>query len=80
MVSSSNQPPEQLAAHRVLTEGSRGSRHVIAARSGHWIQFDQPELIIAIIRELVEKAREDSSTLLPSSDDFDRTGRVEFTE
>ena len=58
VVSSGNQPPEQLAAHRVLTEGSRGSRHVIAARSGHWIQFDQPGLIIAIIRELVEQARE----------------------
>jgi pimeloyl-ACP methyl ester carboxylesterase len=59
VVSSGNQPPEQLAAHRALTEGSRGGRHVIAARSGHWIQFDQPEYIVAIIRELVEKARKD---------------------
>lgn len=57
VISSGNQPPERLAAHRALMGGSRGGRHVIAARSGHWIQFDQPELIVAVIRALVETTR-----------------------
>lgn len=32
-------------------------RHVVAARSAHWVQFDEPELIVEIVRELVESAR-----------------------
>jgi pimeloyl-ACP methyl ester carboxylesterase len=32
-------------------------QQVIAPRSGHYIQFDQPELVVAAIRELVESAR-----------------------
>jgi pimeloyl-ACP methyl ester carboxylesterase len=54
VISSGDQPPEQIAAHRMLTEGPLGGRHVIAARSGHWVQFDEPELVVAVIRELVE--------------------------
>jgi len=27
---------------------------VIAARSGHWIQFDEPDLVVEIIREVVK--------------------------
>ncbi len=34
-----------------------GGRHVIAARSGHYIQLDQPKLVIDAIRSVVEKAR-----------------------
>ncbi len=57
VISSGDQPKEQIAAQRMLAEGSHGGRHVIAARSRHWVQFDEPELIIAITRELVESAR-----------------------
>jgi len=57
VISSRDQPPEQIAAHRRLIERSHGGRHVIATRSGHWIQFDEPDLIVEAIRELVELSR-----------------------
>jgi pimeloyl-ACP methyl ester carboxylesterase len=59
VISSRDQPPEQIAAHRRLSEWSHRGRHVIATRSGHWIQFDEPDLIVDAIRELVELSRAD---------------------
>lgn len=56
VVSSGNQPPEQIAAHQMLAERSAGGRHVVASRSAHWVQFDEPELIVTLVRELVEGA------------------------
>ena len=65
VISSGNQPPEQIAAHRILAEQSADSRHVVASRSAHWVQFDEPELIVTLVRELVEKVntRRDNSAL-----------------
>lgn len=57
VISAGNQPPDQITAHRMLVEGSRAGRHVMATRSGHWIQFDEPELIIDAVRALIESAR-----------------------
>jgi pimeloyl-ACP methyl ester carboxylesterase len=57
VISSGNQPGEWLAAHRALAGGSIHGRHVVAARSAHWVQFDQPELVVQVVRELVESAR-----------------------
>ena len=54
VISSGTQPPEQIAAHRMLAEDSLHGQHVVAARSTHWVQFDQPELVIAAVRHLVE--------------------------
>jgi pimeloyl-ACP methyl ester carboxylesterase len=34
-----------------------GARHVIAARSGHYIQLEQPRLVIDAIRSVVKRAR-----------------------
>ena len=53
VISSGNQPPEQLEVHRLLAEASDEGRHIIAARSAHWVQFDEPELIIDAVRDLV---------------------------
>jgi pimeloyl-ACP methyl ester carboxylesterase len=55
VISSGNQPPEQITAHRMLAERSADGRHVIAARSAHWVQFDEPELVVALVSELVER-------------------------
>ena len=55
VISSGNQPPAQIAAHRMLAERSADSRHVVASRSAHWVQFDEPELIVTVVRELVER-------------------------
>jgi pimeloyl-ACP methyl ester carboxylesterase len=69
VISSGNQPQAQIDAHRQLAEASRGGRHVIAARSTHWVQFDEPELIIEAIRDLVQRQR---LAAQPSSSERDR--------
>jgi pimeloyl-ACP methyl ester carboxylesterase len=55
VISSGNQPPEQIAAHRMLAERSADGRHVVATRSAHWVQFDEPELVVGLVKELVER-------------------------
>jgi pimeloyl-ACP methyl ester carboxylesterase len=57
VISSGDQPPEQLAVHQRLARTSNAGRHIVASRSAHWIQFDEPELIVAAVRDLVESAR-----------------------
>jgi pimeloyl-ACP methyl ester carboxylesterase len=57
VISSGVQPPEQLAAHRALADSSKTGRHVIATASAHWVQFDQPHLVVSVIRDLVERTR-----------------------
>ena len=37
-----------------------GARHVIARRSGHYIQLDQPKLVIDAIRSVVNRVRRHS--------------------
>jgi len=54
VISSGNQPPEQIAEHRELAARSARARHVVAARSTHWVQFDEPELVVAAVKEVVE--------------------------
>ena len=53
VISSGTQPPEQIAAHRMLAElapwPARGG-----GASSHWVQFDEPELVVAAVRDLVE--------------------------
>ncbi len=44
-----------------LTKLSSHSRQVFADQSSHFIQFDQPELVITAIRRLVETARQKST-------------------
>jgi pimeloyl-ACP methyl ester carboxylesterase len=57
VISSGDQPPEHIAAQRTLAETSDRGRHITAARSAHWIQFDEPELIVAAVRKLVDETR-----------------------
>lgn len=57
VISSGDQPDEQVAAQRTLADSSLAGRHVIATRSAHWVQFDEPELVVTAIRELVESKR-----------------------
>jgi pimeloyl-ACP methyl ester carboxylesterase len=40
-----------------LAELVPGARHVIAARSGHYTQLDQPSLVTRAIRRVVRAAR-----------------------
>lgn len=55
VISSGNQPAEYVAEQRLLADASDRGRHVVATRSTHWVQFDEPELIAAAVKELVEQ-------------------------
>ena len=38
---------------------SDNSRHIIAANSGHGIQFDEPEVVLSAMRDILDNARRD---------------------
>ena len=44
-----------------LTQGSQNSEQIIAEDSGHYIQMEQPDLVIDAIRQVVDAARHGSS-------------------
>ena len=61
VISSGTQPAEHIEMQRMFADASRGGWHVVAAKSTHWVQLDEPELIVAAVRELVERGRPDRS-------------------
>ena len=44
-----------------------GARLVVAAESGHYVQIDQPELVIDAIRQVVEAVREPADWATPAA-------------
>jgi pimeloyl-ACP methyl ester carboxylesterase len=60
VVSSGDSSPAAIAKHRELLRLSPESRHVVAA-GGHWIQFDRPDLVTGIVRDVVDRARRTSA-------------------
>jgi pimeloyl-ACP methyl ester carboxylesterase len=64
VISSGDQPPEQLAVHRRLVDESVAGRHIVATRSAHWIQFDEPELVVDAVRELTESDRDERNACI----------------
>ena len=42
---------------------SSDTTHIVAEKSGHWIQLDEPELVINAVRALVMRARERAQSL-----------------
>jgi pimeloyl-ACP methyl ester carboxylesterase len=61
IVSSGDQSAETIVRHRALARLSPQSRHLIAAKSGHWIQFDEPDLVVAAIRDIVDRTRRNTA-------------------
>ncbi len=57
VLSASNPSPERLADQEAAARLSLSGKHLIASSSGHWIQLDQPELVVHAIRQVVEAAR-----------------------
>ncbi len=58
VISSGDQPPDVMASHQALAQTSFRGRHIVAAKSGHWIQFDEPTVVVEAIRDLVDAARQ----------------------
>ena len=56
VISSGDQPPPIVDAHRALAAMSSRGRVVIAAKSGHWIPYDEPHLIVDAIREVIRES------------------------
>jgi pimeloyl-ACP methyl ester carboxylesterase len=53
--SGGNLTPDGLAEHRAIAARSPRGQHIVAQRSGHWIQFDEPRLVIDAIRRAVNR-------------------------
>jgi pimeloyl-ACP methyl ester carboxylesterase len=53
VLSAANAPPQQLEERDQMAHRSPRGQHIIARKSGHWIQLDEPELVVEAIREMV---------------------------
>ena len=62
VLSASSLSPSQLKRHEVLAHLSSQGKHIVASKSGHWIQLDEPDLVIESIREVVESVHRRSRT------------------
>ena len=57
VISSGDQTPDIRTSHQVLARMSSQGHVVFASKSGHWVPYDEPELIVETIREVVETVR-----------------------
>ncbi len=57
VISSGNQPAEHIEMQRRLADASHAGKHVVAARSSHWVQLDAPDMVSAAVQELVIRLR-----------------------
>ena len=54
VISGAHQPRVRMAEHKAIAARSLHGRHLIAAKSAHWIHLDQPELIVEAFRAITE--------------------------
>ncbi len=57
VLSASDSPGPRLAMRDRLAKESLRGRHVVAPASGHWIQLDQPELVVSEVRRVLREIR-----------------------
>ena len=62
------------AWHAELANRYPQGQHIVTEKSGHGIQVEQPELVIDLIREVVERARGTSPPSKPASGDSGSPG------
>ena len=55
VLSASSLPPAEIEQTRLLASTSPRGRHVVIPDSGHWIQLDQPEIVISEITKLLKE-------------------------
>jgi pimeloyl-ACP methyl ester carboxylesterase len=53
VLSAANSTPGQREEREALTRRSPRGLHIVARKSGHWIQLDEPELVVESIREAI---------------------------
>jgi pimeloyl-ACP methyl ester carboxylesterase len=54
VISGAHQPAVRMAEHRAIADHSAQGKHIIAAKSAHWVHLDQPELIVEAFREMAK--------------------------
>jgi pimeloyl-ACP methyl ester carboxylesterase len=54
VLSAANATPAQLEEREAMAQRSPRGQHLIARKSGHWIQLDEPELVVEAIREMIK--------------------------
>ena len=54
VLSANSSSPSQMQEHECLAHLSSQGKHVVASKGGHWIQLDEPYLVIESIRQVVE--------------------------
>lgn len=47
----------RLRQQEALARRSTRGRHVIASHSGHWVPLDEPEIVVTVIREMIDEIR-----------------------
>jgi pimeloyl-ACP methyl ester carboxylesterase len=57
VISASNLSPVGLSEHRSIAELSSCGEHIVATHGGHWVHFDDPELVANAIDRVVATVR-----------------------
>lgn len=61
VISAGTTPPEGLAEHCAIARLSVRGEHIVAQRSGHWIQLDETKLVVDAIRRAVDRIQTSGS-------------------
>ena len=61
VLSANSSSPSQMKEHESLARLSSQGKRVVASEGGHWIQLDEPDLVIESIRGVVESVGRRSS-------------------
>jgi pimeloyl-ACP methyl ester carboxylesterase len=56
-ISSTDPGDYRLRQQEALANRSTRGRHIVASHSGHWVPLDEPDLVITVIRDMVEEIR-----------------------
>ncbi len=57
VLSAGRRDPRWIAADASLARRSTNGRHILSPGSGHWVHLDDPDLVVAVIRDVVARAR-----------------------
>lgn len=57
VISSARQPAEHVALQRAFAAAAGRGTHIVAQHSGHWILFDEPEVIVNAIQQVAMELR-----------------------
>jgi pimeloyl-ACP methyl ester carboxylesterase len=57
VLSAERRDPRWVAADAALARLSKHGRHIMSARSGHWVHLDDPALVVDVLRDMVVQLR-----------------------